>query len=224
MSEQHYTYDGRPGCVMRHRSRATGTTIGIYKADQAGLDGSVGEWIAICEDHGERYAFPNLRHAQKNYAGAPWCGQCHPNGAPGVPAPPPPKPLGVPRIPYASISGDQAILLNMALYERIGSPVGLRVQWDADGERLVLASATDAELSQADVYPVNKAKRRDGTYFHNGMVRAMAPLRQSGLTPGRYKPRLRQGQVFLKASYKVEDQADELADDVAADDPAEVQH
>src|SRR5687768_9063147 len=105
MSEQQYTYDGRPGCVMRHRSRATGTTIGIYKADQAGRDGSAGEWIAICEEHGERYAFPNLRHARAHYAGAPWCSSCYPEGVPGVPPPPPLKFRGAQRLPSASISG-----------------------------------------------------------------------------------------------------------------------
>lgn len=224
MSEQQYAYDGRPGCVMRHKSRATGTTIGIYKADQAGLDGRAGEWIAICENHGERHAFPNLRHARAHYASAPWCTACHPDGVPGVPAPPPLKPRGGPRLPYARISGDQIILLNMRLYERLGSPLGLRVEWDSRGRQLVIEPAAEEELSQATVYPVAKGRKPDGTPYRTGTIRAMAPLRQSGLTPGRYKPRFRQGQVFLKASYKVEDQADEPADDAPADDVAEAQH
>lgn len=218
MPDQLYSYDGRTGCVMRHRSRATGTTIGIYKADQAGLDGSAGEWIAMCEEHGEQYAFPNLRHAQKNYAGAPWCNQCHPAGAPGVPAPPPPKLPGSPRIPYVSVSGQRNLLLNMQVYERLGSPPGLRVCWDADGERLIIEASGVDELDQADVYPVQTARRANGTTFHTGMVAAMAPLRQSGLAPGRYKPRIRQGQVFLKARYKVDDQADDQADKAETQD------
>lgn len=73
-----YGYDGLAGCVSRHRSRQTGTLIGIYNAEQAGLD-SEGDanWYTLCEDHGESIAHRTL-HLAKDFSAVPaeWCEAC----------------------------------------------------------------------------------------------------------------------------------------------------
>lgn len=37
---------------MQFRNRASGTTIEVSTADQAGCDPEGGPWVAICRDHG----------------------------------------------------------------------------------------------------------------------------------------------------------------------------
>lgn len=40
----------RAGCILLRKSRESGTVAGVYRADEAGIDG--GKWATVCEDHG----------------------------------------------------------------------------------------------------------------------------------------------------------------------------
>lgn len=42
----------RAGCEVLRRARSTGTLVGLYRADLAGMDQSGGLWVTLCEEHG----------------------------------------------------------------------------------------------------------------------------------------------------------------------------
>lgn len=46
-----YSFNDLAGCVVQRRSRITGTIVGLYQAEQAGMDPEAGRWITVCEAH-----------------------------------------------------------------------------------------------------------------------------------------------------------------------------
>ena len=67
----------RAGCVQLRRNRRTGTVVGIYLADEAGLCPEGGEFITVCEDHGFVCNHESMRLA-RDHATDPtmWCESC----------------------------------------------------------------------------------------------------------------------------------------------------
>jgi hypothetical protein len=65
------------GCVQRRRARQTGTEVGVYHSEQAGLDPDAGDWSVVCEPHGAILTTETLKMA-KRHAAAPlgWCEDC----------------------------------------------------------------------------------------------------------------------------------------------------
>lgn len=77
--QKHRTYNehGLAGCVQRNRSKRTGFMVGVYNAEQAGLDQEGGAWVVMCEEHGSVINFPSITKAR---SWAPcsdeWCEEC----------------------------------------------------------------------------------------------------------------------------------------------------
>ena len=46
-----YAYNGLTGCVTQQKDEDTGITVGLYCAEQAGIDAD-GPWVTVCERHG----------------------------------------------------------------------------------------------------------------------------------------------------------------------------
>lgn len=72
-----YAANGLAGCVEQRRVRQTGTLVGVYHAEQAGLDPTAGAWATSCEAHGSILAHASLNLA-RSHAADPcgWCEQC----------------------------------------------------------------------------------------------------------------------------------------------------
>jgi hypothetical protein len=72
-----YNHNNLAGCVQQHRSRKTGTKVGVYNAEQSGLDPDAGPWVTVCEDHGFTVNHPTLALARE-WAPDPtgWCDVC----------------------------------------------------------------------------------------------------------------------------------------------------
>ena len=71
-----YSHAGLAGCVSLQRSNQTGTIVGVYNNQQAGVDNSE-PWSTVCEDHGFRCFHSTLkdaRHAATDPLG--WCEKC----------------------------------------------------------------------------------------------------------------------------------------------------
>lgn len=68
----------RAGCRQLCRSRKTGTMVGIYNADEAGLDSDEGRypWVTVCEDHGTLVNHSTLRDARWHAPSVDWCEDC----------------------------------------------------------------------------------------------------------------------------------------------------
>lgn len=72
-----HAFDGLLGCVVRRRSRRTGHLVGLYHAEQAGMDPASGAWATVCEDHGSICNHTTLALA-RSHLGDPtgWCEAC----------------------------------------------------------------------------------------------------------------------------------------------------
>lgn len=73
-----YNFKGLAGCVGQAKSRVTGTLVGLYHADQAGLeDDPSTPWATVCEEHHSIVCHPTLATA-KEHASDPtgWCDAC----------------------------------------------------------------------------------------------------------------------------------------------------
>lgn len=72
-----YAFNGLAGCVAQRRSRLTGYFVGVYHAEQAGLDASGGPWATVCEEHAHVVNHDTLNLA-RSHAGDPtgWCEPC----------------------------------------------------------------------------------------------------------------------------------------------------
>lgn len=74
-----YSFNDFAGCVSIKRSRQTGTLVGVYNAEQAGLDNDDGRapWSTVCEKHGTIICHSTLSLA-KGHAADPkgWCEDC----------------------------------------------------------------------------------------------------------------------------------------------------
>jgi len=52
MAVKAYNFHGLAGCVSQFRSQATGTLVGHYHGEQAGLeDDPENPWVCVCETH-----------------------------------------------------------------------------------------------------------------------------------------------------------------------------
>jgi hypothetical protein len=74
-----YEFDGSDGCVEKRR-RKNGSVVGVYSAEQSGLDNDPSvPWFTVCETHGRCVGHPTLRLA-KEHAVVPWnwCEVCEP--------------------------------------------------------------------------------------------------------------------------------------------------
>lgn len=53
MRIRHYSFSGLAGCVVQRRVRSTKTLVGVYHAEQAGIDSDPeNPWVTVCEEHG----------------------------------------------------------------------------------------------------------------------------------------------------------------------------
>ena len=71
-----YNKHDRAGCVQLRRSRKTGTMIGVYHSEQAGLDPDGGAWSTICEKHGTICNHETLKLAKDHAPYVEWCEDC----------------------------------------------------------------------------------------------------------------------------------------------------
>jgi hypothetical protein len=73
-----YGFNGLAGCVTQRRTQQTGTTVGIYHAEQAELDVQAGPWAIVCEEHHQIVHVASLAMA-KHHASDPlgWCEVCN---------------------------------------------------------------------------------------------------------------------------------------------------
>lgn len=69
--------EDRAGCRQLRRARSTGTLVGVYDGEEAGLDTDGGRWSTVCEDHGTIIAHDTLTLA-RYHSSAPegWCEEC----------------------------------------------------------------------------------------------------------------------------------------------------
>jgi hypothetical protein len=67
------------GLISWHRSRATGTQVGVYNGEEAGMDtdGGNAPWSTVCEDHAGvcTHATRALALAHAPYPNE-WCPTC----------------------------------------------------------------------------------------------------------------------------------------------------
>lgn len=67
------------GLRQYRRARSTGTLVGLYNGDEAGMDTSSGDqpWSLVCEPHGFVSSFETIRSA-RSFASCPeqWCEVC----------------------------------------------------------------------------------------------------------------------------------------------------
>lgn len=68
----------RAGCVQLRYARSTGSLVGVYRADEAGMeDDPEWPWATVCEDHGNLVCHASRSRAI-DHAPAPegWCEEC----------------------------------------------------------------------------------------------------------------------------------------------------
>lgn len=71
---------GVAGLVLRTICRATGRPMGLYAADQAGIeDDPQTPWAAVCEHHGSILVTETQRSARSAMAYPDWCEDCQPD-------------------------------------------------------------------------------------------------------------------------------------------------
>lgn len=72
-----HKFNGLAGCVVQRRSRTTGHVVGLYHAEQAGMDPDSGAWATVCEEHSSICNHDTLALARA-HLGDPtmWCEQC----------------------------------------------------------------------------------------------------------------------------------------------------
>lgn len=73
-----YSFRGLAGCVVQRVSRETGALVGLYHADQAGLDSDpANPWATVCEAHSNMVTHASLRLARLSLAApSEWCEAC----------------------------------------------------------------------------------------------------------------------------------------------------
>jgi len=74
-----YATDGFVGLVESRRCRATGLEVGLYAAEQAGIESDPEvPWATVCEEHGSVVCHPTLALARSHMARPEWCEECGP--------------------------------------------------------------------------------------------------------------------------------------------------
>ena len=72
-----YCHSALAGCVDQRVSRQTGLKVGLYHAEQAGLDAGPGPWVTVCEEHGCIVSHATLQLARAHAADPlGWCEAC----------------------------------------------------------------------------------------------------------------------------------------------------
>lgn len=72
-----YSFDGLAGCVVRFRSMATKSLVGIYHGAQSGLDADPETpYVSVCESHSALIGHRSLRVAKRFRNPAEWCDDC----------------------------------------------------------------------------------------------------------------------------------------------------
>lgn len=72
-----YSAHGLAGCVEQKKCRATGNLMGLYVADQAGLEEDREfPWAAVCEQHGNVLRAQTLKLARAHMSRPEWCDEC----------------------------------------------------------------------------------------------------------------------------------------------------
>lgn len=68
---------GLAGAVERRRSRASGTTITLYDANEAGMESDPQTpWATVCEEHGSIVCHGTRSAARASMAVPDWCEAC----------------------------------------------------------------------------------------------------------------------------------------------------
>lgn len=73
-----YSHNGLAGCVIQVRNRHTGGIVGLYQAEQSGIEiDPATPWVTVCETHNTCVCHSTLALARSHLA-APWgwCEQC----------------------------------------------------------------------------------------------------------------------------------------------------
>lgn len=85
-----YEFNELAGCVVQRKSQRTGQLVGLYDAEQAGMDPAGGAWLTVCEPHGSLCNHRTLALARHHLADPTmWCDTCralHPAGHGDEPA------------------------------------------------------------------------------------------------------------------------------------------
>lgn len=72
-----YDAHGLAGCVEQKNCRATGNLMGLYAADQAGLEEDREfPWAVVCEQHGTVLRAETLKLARAHMSRPEWCEEC----------------------------------------------------------------------------------------------------------------------------------------------------
>lgn len=72
-----YSRNGLKGCVQQFRARATGTLVGVYHAEQAGIAAEPGSpWVTVCEEHSTMVLHSSLAQARKVHDPKAFCDAC----------------------------------------------------------------------------------------------------------------------------------------------------
>lgn len=73
-----YNIEGKAGCVLQKKARQTGTLVGVYNAEQAGIDSEPTDpWASVCETHGTFVCHSSLQLAKAHSADPKgWCDHC----------------------------------------------------------------------------------------------------------------------------------------------------
>lgn len=72
-----YNMAGRAGCLQLRKAQSTGTLVGIYNSDQAGLNTESGTWSVVCEEHGAILGCEKQGDARAQAADPQgWCEGC----------------------------------------------------------------------------------------------------------------------------------------------------
>lgn len=74
-----YNFNGFDGCVIQRRARSTGTLVGLYNGEQAGMDTDDGAapWSIVCEVHGTILNHSSRKLAESHLSSPhDWCEDC----------------------------------------------------------------------------------------------------------------------------------------------------
>jgi hypothetical protein len=69
--------NGIAGLRAQRRNRTTGTLVGLYDGEPAGMDTEGGRWQTVCEDHGTICSHETMKVAE-SFLSHPqnWCEDC----------------------------------------------------------------------------------------------------------------------------------------------------
>jgi hypothetical protein len=74
-----YMTDGVAGLIECRRNRITKFEVGLYHAQQGGIDtDEENPWATVCHEHGNFVVHPSLGLARAHMAYPEWCEDCQP--------------------------------------------------------------------------------------------------------------------------------------------------